>query len=603
MATELPNIAATVQQMLSGLTGTADARIKGIQEQQAQYERSAGAIEKLLVANVIDAKEVAANTGAIAAKKAEVDFIRNNAIERTGTVLGMNADEQNYIIPQRMAEYEALSKEQRAARAEYDKLASTDLLSNPVGYIMAQLKLPAAAARNNALVDAKTAAIGEIEVRQRLMTAQKSAITTNTSDRLKEINLAEAQNAQRAAEINLRQAEAEVESKVAGMRMQAWQLGDKAFDIKGDLFNKQIQVQQWTMSFESLQAQREANRLASEERRAAAAERAAILKDRADEKAAQQAELATLNVGFANVSRLLGLQIPMNTEIWKKMPDGKMKQAWLAAAQDGVLGKDLVTSLAFFNGNGAAANIATTNPGVAQFARFSQTALESVALTLSRDPKLQSAKPAEIAQRANTEYISEVENAASNIAAKESLSSPRYDSLFNPYKAQHLVLLDQFGTSNNAMVKALNVARLGKETAITPTGNLPAEIEQTAMHSIIEQVTKGTLGVDDAARQINTYYIAAAKKNFDLYQYTLFGLPAQTKYMFTTSPMGMFGNVAKADLMDFASTKMMTSPMARSTMVTPQAQRMVTTVPGAAVGGGMPAGSLIFDIIMGRESK
>jgi hypothetical protein len=123
------------------------------------------------------------------------------------------------------------------------------------------------------------------------------------------------------------------------------------------------------------------------------------------------------------------------------------------------------------------------------------------------------------------------------------------------------------------------------------------------MHSIIEQVTKGTLGVDDAARQINTYYIAAAKKNFDLYQYTLFGLPAQTKYMFTTSPMGMFGNVAKADLMDFASTKMMISSMARSNMVTPQAQRMGTVVPGVAAGGGMPAGGLIFDIIMGREGK
>lgn len=603
MATELPNIAATVQQMLSGLTGTADARIKSIQEQQAQYERSTGAIEKLLVANVIDAKEVAANTGAIAAKKAEVDFIRNNAIERTGTVLGMNADEQNYIIPQRMAEYEALSKEQKAARAEYDKLASTDLLSNPVGYIMAQLKLPAAAARNNALVDAKAAAIGEIEVRQRLMTAQKSAITTNTSDRLKEINLAEAQNAQRAAEINLRQAEAEVESKVAGMRMQAWQLGDKAFDVKGDLFNKQIQVQQWAMSFESLKQQREANRAMAEERAAAARERAAMLKDREAERAAAQAELTTLNTGFANVSRLLGLQIPMTFEQWKRMPENKAKQAWMMAAQTGTLGEDLVTSLSFFNRNGAAANIATTNPGVAQFARFSQTALESVALTLSRDPKLQSAKPAEIAQRANVEYVSEVENAASNIAAKESLSSPRYDSLFNPYKAQHLVLLDQFGTSNNAMVKALNTARIGKETAITPTGNLPAEIEQTAMHSIIEQVTKGTLGVDDAARQINTYYIAAAKKNFDLYQYTLFGLPAQTKYMFTTSPMGMFGNVAKADLMDFASTKMMLSAAARGRMSTQNVPGTVMTAPPVGPMGAMQGASMIFDILMGRESK
>lgn len=603
MATELPNIAATVQQMLSGLTGTADERIKNVQAQQAQYERSAGAIEKLLVANIIDAKEVAASAGNIAAKKAEIDFVRNNAIERTGTVLGMNADEQNYIIPQRMAEYEALNKEQKVARAEYDKLASTDLLTNPVGYIMAQLRLPSAAARNNALVDAKNAAIGEIEMRQRLMTAQKSAITVNTSERLREVNLAEAENARRTADINLRQAEAEVESKMAGMRMQAWQLGDKAFDIKGDLFNKQIQVQQWAMSFESLKQQREMNRAAAEERAAAAAERAAMMKDREAERAAAQAELATLNTGFANVSRLLGLQIPMTFEQWKRMPENKAKQAWMTAAQTGTLGDDLVTSLGFFNRNGAAANIAATNPGVAQFARFSQTALESVALTLSRDPLLQNAKPADIAKKANDAYMSEVETAASNIAAKESLSSPRYDSLFNPYKAQHLVMLDQFGTSNNAMVRALNTARIGKETAVTPMGNLPAEIEQTAMHSIIEQVTKGTLGVDDAARQINTYYTAAAKKNFDMYQYTLFGLPAQTKYMFTTSPMGMFGNVAKADLMDFASTKMMLSAAARGRLSSQNVPGAAMTAPPVGPVGAMQGASMIFDIIMGRESK
>lgn len=603
MATELPNIAATVQQMLTGLTATADQRIDAANAQRTLYEQSTNTIANLLNQNIGAARDTAATAGAIAAKKAEIDFTRNSAIERTGAVLGMNADEQSYVIPKRIAEYEALETQRKDARAEYDKLASVSFLDSPIGYIMAQLQLPTAAARNNAIVDARDAAVADIETRQRLMTAQRSAITTNTAERLKEVNLAEAAQAQRTAEIQLRQAEAEVESKVAGMRMQAWQLGDKVFDIKGDLFSKQLQVQQWVMSFESLKQQREANRLAAEERRAMSQERAAMLKDRAEEKAAQQAELATINTGFANVSRLLGLQIPMNVETWKKMPDGKMKQSWLAAAQTGTLGEDLINSLIFFNKNGAAANVVATNPGLAKFAKMSQTALESVALTLSRDPKLREEKPEDIAKRANVDYMSEIKNSADNIASRETLSSARYDALFNPYKAQHLVMIDEFGQSDNAMVKALKAARIGKETAMTPTGNLPAEQEQIAMHSVIEQVKKGTLGVDDAARQVTAYYTAAAKKNFDMYQYTLFGLPAQTKYMFITSPMSMFGDVAKADLMDFASTKMMISAMARSGMVTPQTQRMGTAVPGAAAGGGMPAGGLIFDFIMGRESK
>jgi len=605
MATELPDIAGTLQQMLAGFTATADERVRAAQAQQKLYEQSTNAVSNLLTQNVTAAREVAAAAGAIATKKAEIDFTRNSALERTGAILGMNANEQNYIIPQRMAEYEALETQRKATRAEYDKLASISFMDSPIGYIMAQLQLPTAAARNNAIVDARDAALNDIEVRQRLMTAQRSAITTNTSERLKEVNLAEAVQAQRAAEINLRQAEAEVESKVAGMRMQAWQLGDKAFDIKGDLFNKQLQVQQWRMSFESLQAQREANRLASEERRAAAAERAAILKDRADEKAAQQAELTVLNVGFANVSRLLGLQIPMNTEIWKKMPDGKMKQAWLAAAQDGVLGKDLITSLAFFNSNGAAANIVSTNPGVAQFARFSQTALESVALTLSRDPKLKDVKPAELAQQANQSYMAEIEASASNIASKETLSSPRYDALFNPYKAQHLVMLDQLPNSENAMVKALRTARVGKETAVTPTGNLPAEIEQMAIQSIIAQISRGTLGLDDAATQLSTYYMTAAKRNYDAYQYTLFGLPAQSKYMFTIAPNGMFQDPVKLDLMDFNSTKAALARLSRQIII--QNRTGVTgaaiPIPFGSIGGVPPVGSVITDILMGREAK
>lgn len=604
MATELPNIAATVQQMLAGLTGVADERTKSVLQQQTAYNESTSRLSSLLTQNVEAAKAAAVDVGVTAAKKAEITYARDNAIERTGAILGMNADEQNYIIPQRMAEYEALNTEQKAARAEYNQLASTDLLSNPIGYIMAQIKLPAAAARNNALVDAKNAAIGEIEVRQRLMTAQRSAITTNTAARLKEVNLADAVNAQRAAEINLRQAEAEVESKVAGMRMQAWQLGDKVFDIKGDLFNKQLQVQQWTMSFESLQEQRQANKLAAQERTAMAQERAAMLKDREAEKAAQLAEFTTVNVGFANVSRLLGLQIPMNAEIWKKMPDNKMKQAWLAAAQDGVLGKDLVSSLAFFNGNGAQNNIVSTNPGVAQFARFSQTALESVALTLSRDPKLQNAKPAEIAQQANQNYMTEVQESASNIASKETLSSPRYDALFNPYKAQHLVMLDQHAQSENIMVKALRTARIGKETAVTPTGNLPAEIEQTAIQNVIAQISQGTIGVDDAATNISTYYMSAAKRNYDAYQYTLFGLPAQTKYTFTVAPNGMFQDPIKVNLMDLASTKAMLATLSRRAIVQNRALQTGAAVPiGPMMGAFPPIGGVITDILQGREAK
>lgn len=555
--TPITDIAATVQQMLSGLTSTSDARVKAIEQQANDFRNSTAAVESLLRTNITEAGQVAQTAGQIAAQKAETDYIRNSALERSGVILGMNADAENYILPKRMAEYTQLEEERKVAKAEYDKLAQTDLLSNPVGYIVAQLKLPAVAARNNALVDARDAAVADISTRQQLAIANKSAVTANTADALRTTALLEAKNAQAQANIALRQAEADMTSKMAGARMQEFQLRDKAFDVQGDLFSKQIQVQQFVMSFESLKAQREAANLAAQERIAAQRERAAMLKDKAERDAIDAAEQASLNVGFATVSRFLGMATPMTLSIWKLIPDRNTKEAWLTAAQSGVLGDSVAEGLQFINrASGNTQVLRTTNPGAWRAVQGFTEALNSIVATEQRKPENAKAKLADIVKASSDQYSNIVVQSASNIAAKETLSSPTFDKLFNPYKAQHKVMIDQFGDANNAMVKALKSTTVGREAEVAAMPNLSSEMEQQALNVVVDQVASGKLGLDDAARQINSYYTAAARKNFELYQYTLFGLPAQTNYAFRMAPSKMFGDVVAVDFMDFASTKM-----------------------------------------------
>ena len=580
-----------INAILKSITGTADARTKAITDQAASMQASTAALRGMMDVNVQEAQAVAATAGQIAAERAQTDYLKNRAIQEAATIFGMNADENNFIVSQRMAEYATAEDQRKIARAEFDKLATASPLESPVNFILAQLKLPQAAARNNALVDARDAAAADIETRQRLATAQKQVTTVNTADRVKATALAEAKNNQRAAEIQVRQAQIENSSKLAGMDMQMFTLKDKAFDVQSDLFNKTLQVQQWKMSYESMQAQRQAALIAAQER-------ADRLKAEAKNKAEQDAQIMELNNGFATVSRFLGLQTPMNVEIWKKLPDAKVKQAWVEAAQTGVLGSDLLQSLKFVTQVGNTAALAQSNPGTALAIRGFTEALGTATSAAAGRKENIGKKTAELANIATEDYVRLITSAASDPNAKQTLTSPQFDTLFNPYKANHKVLITELALANNVVTKALQAATVGKPATDAP--NLPAEMEQQALQSIVMQVQARTLGVDEAARQLNMYYKTAARKNFELYQYNLLGLPAQSKYVARIDVPGMFAEPVTADLMDFASTKAALAKAARSGAGTKNLE-LTQGLPATGPFLLPKTASIIQNVLLGRE--
>jgi len=105
---------------------------------------------------------------------------------------------------------------------------------------------------------------------------------------------------------------------------------------------------------------------------------------------------------------------------------------------------------------------------------------------------------------------------------------------------------------NNIVVRTLT----NLQGALDPDQpNLTADSEQRLLATIAEAIKRREIGLDAAAQQVSEFYTTAALKNRDLYQYDLFGLPPQTRYMAKFGTTGMFGKVVSADLMNTMSVK------------------------------------------------
>ena len=554
---------ALLQSSLAGLTSTTDARVKQLNEQTAAMTAETQRIEGLMTGSTTVARNAANAAAQVAGQRAGVQAEVDTAIQRIDDLFGVDPDQNNSVIQQRMAEYTSAEDARKAVRKEYDSLTGASLLSNPVTYILNQLKLPTVAAQHNALVDMRDAAAGDIATRQRLATAQRSAQLPNVAQKLKEVSLADAEAKRLQAEAEIQSREATMASQMAGQKLQIYSLSDRALQAQGDLFSKQL-------SFASIQAQRDA----TEEARA---QRLAILTETANRQKADAEDIQAMDDRLGAVSDYFGLgNNRITVKKLRALGNTARKDAWFAAAS-GQLGKNLAASVAFAQSEANLAEMGRTNPYGPQVIRGFASGLRSIQDDLMRqarsDPGLAATmrKPDDAAALVSNAYTTELIDSMSSLASRDSLLSPRYDVLFNPYRTNHKAMLVAAQSdprlANNAMVKALQASQIGKETQVAASPNIPVELERNAFLSIIEQVKGGTLGVDDAAAQITQYYTAGAKNNFDKLQYNLYSLPAQTNYMVTLPPPGMFSDPVKADLMNFASTKTAIAKYARQSAV------------------------------------
>jgi hypothetical protein len=554
--------------LLKQLTGTAEQRQKSYADQAAQMAQQTAEMQNAMSINIDATRQVADEATRIATAEAEVVARQQEAAIKGQTILGLDPDNMENELISSMGEYDFAEAERKRTRQQFEQLNQISILDNPLAYIAAQLQLPQVAARNNELVAMRDAAANNIQTRQALLQQNKSAIVANTVDQVKKINLDKAANARRVADIQLREAQIENASKVAGQQLQIFQLTDKIYDIDSDLLNKKLQIGQYMMSLE--------------ERREARAERAAAAAERAKNKAAEEEDLAQLNLQFQRISQFLGLAVPMNVEIWKRIPDRKKQQAWLEAANTGTIGADLFSALQFISQQGNPGVLRTNNPGVAQAADGMTAAIDSHATRIQRaaTARGEKLKPEEIIKLAESDYINEMIGAANRPGTGNSLTSPRWDSVFTPYRAQHKMLVDEVGSNERHPLQGNPFVEVIVSTLNTTTDkaapNLPAADEQRALKLMAERVKNRQLTADQAATAISDYYRYSMAKNRDLYQYDLFNLPPQTRYFGQIDKLGVFGKAIEADLSDPLQVKKAIVEQVRSQ--TPQ-----IAIPGFAV--------------------
>jgi len=570
-----------IDAILQGMIGNTGQRIGQIQSQVGDMQADTAAMRGLMTQNMAEGQQLAQQVGQIAAQEAEVSYRIQKAQERAAATVGLNEDDLNNQLVQSMAEYNSAQEAKKQQLQRYQEIQSVGLLDNPVGYILGQLELPQVVSTHNALNAKAAAAADNISTRQQLLQQHKSAMVVNTAEAVKDINLQKAEAGVAQAQLALREAEINNISKLSGRKLQEFQHANSIFAIQDAAFAKQLQVAQFQMNLEDRQAARE--------------ERQALAKAKLKDKEAQDAAVAEFDTQSQRISQFLGLQAPINYAMWQKMANPKQKQAWFEAVTTGEMGSNLLQSLQFVNSQGNSAALRQNNPGVAAATQGFMTAIDSVAGPLARRPENLKKRPEELAAEAANIYTNTVVGAAGRADSGNSLFSSQWDNLFNPYKAEYKVLLDEVtagkipALQNNIVVKTLsNLA-----PALDPTAsNLSADSQNKLMLTIAEQVRRREIGLDEAAQQVSQFYTIAALKNKDLYQYDLLGLPPQTRYMATFGTTGMFGSTVTADLMNTMSAK-----KALATLATGSEKKVSSGVLG------VPVGSSVQQILEGQQPQ
>lgn len=533
------DLSSLLQTVLSGVTQSnqrLDAEAQALQQDTAR-------MQELMTVNAQQGQQVAQMSADALAQKIAIDFTRNKTKEDAQRLIGFDRDQQDNQFARSVAELDAAQTERAAVRKEYDQISNMDFMSNPIGYIVGQLKMPSVAARHNNLVDREAAAEQNIATRAAMLQNYNSTTVANTAADIAKMQQLDARAQAEAAQIKLREAEMQNLSTLASQRMRQVQIADKQQDNLSKAVSMQMQAAQFQMSME--------------ERQEARAERRALAEERMKDKKLRTEQESLYNEGLARVSVLAGLPIKMDLTTLKQLPDTKAKQKWLEAAATNTLGDNLGDSLQFFNGIMNRQTLAQQNPTLLVSTQKMQEAIGSYATTIAntRDKttlKAPSAK--EAALQAPKQYEDDIVRAASDPKATRTLTDKYWDTMFNPYKADHAVMIDKSAggvlpeLKNNVLVKNLQTI-----AAATPDGRITGELEQQAIKAVAAQVRQGQITPKEAAGQISQYYKTAVAVNRELYQYELFNLPAQSKYRITVAKPG-FTALGATEPLSFDST-------------------------------------------------
>lgn len=470
----------------------------------------------------------------------------------------LDPESANNAIAKELALADQARAEYEGARAEYDSLAGEDFVTNPVGYIMAQLKMPAAAARVNQLADAEDNAIQRVNARTAALQGAKSAVVANLADETKAANELRAQEKVKLAEAQLYAAEAGTKAAKAQQTLQLYQVANGAMDDARGTIGSLSQIAARIEANADRDEARKDRELDRELRRHA-------LQEKLDETKQKDEEKARMNARLATVSAALGRVEPMTVDRLRDMTNKEEQMHWLEVATTGRLGPDLWKSLGFYLNRGSEPGIVagggqSTLLGARQMAQAVAAFEPQAAILLRTKDAGKTPKPEEIKEAAFDLYTRSLVSSAGSTQHAEDLSSSTWDRVFTPYKAQFLALNSavnqgdkNYAALENNLVKK-TIDDLVKSGAVK-TDNLDADQQQQVFGAVMEKIKTRQVDPKTAAAHVSQYMRAATKFNQDKFNYTNFALPAQDSYLFSLE--GSFGdsNRIKVNLLDPAAVE------------------------------------------------
>jgi hypothetical protein len=563
--------------IFDALTNNTNQQVSNLQQGVEQQAYDTTQLQQLLTGNVEAARAAIGARTQLAVQKATIESHNAQLAERAQAIVGLNPDDLNNDFVKSVARYNSAEEQRKTAQSQLNEAASVGILDNPITWLFNQLQIPSLERTVAGVTADRDGAIKDIQARTAMLTQHKSSVVANVADTARQYNVDLAKMNAEEAFIKLREEEAKNLSAISSRKLNEVNLRDKMFNEKAEYYNK-------VLSLDELNQRRQDRALTYE---AMVEERRAKL----DGKQAQAAAAEQANLNLQRYAQFTGAQ-PITVEMLKLMPesDPQAKRLWRVATT-GSIGADMKEVLLGLESDPAAlASIQASNPLVAQTISKISDSLSSYIQTTSK-PDSMGKRPSEkkAVDDAFTLYEDELKRSMNLPGFAKPLNSEHWDKQYNPYRADHKLMLHLVGEGNAKFLANNLVTKTAQslQTTVPATAEgFKGEHETLILKTIAERVKNRELPVKAAAAQVVQYYNAAVQIGADQTQYGIFKMPLQTRYMVGFTGKDVLDRPIMGDLLNQASVENMLNNLARDGDGKLREMQLRT------LGGGIPGGVL-----------
>jgi hypothetical protein len=524
---------ATQPQSIGQLTNQVGLNIDALTQQLGQATQQ---IEGLMSNNTSLGQQQLEAIGAQAAASTQAKVMQTELRLKHQALAGLDPNQLENEYAKSLSALNLAQSTYDSNRQTYDKITSTNMLEDPLGFIFGQLQLPSVAAKLNNSVAAISAATGNITARQELLQKQNSVVVADTIEQDRKALGAQATKEMTDAAIKLNELKRGDLTTIASLKMQ--QISALNTNLDNRVKAKQLEIQAAEAAGNRALRARQIGEM--DELKAL---RVKELKDKMEAQADYTTKLSAFGktMGFAN---------ELTPKLFNELSP-QVQNAISTTMLNGRFGSDLPEALKTLTVLPGAGVITDANPGLGKLMKdLSQYTIQATA-ALGK-PKVGEVAPP-VKDRpiiALSQLQSEIEASTSVPNSPYGSASSRWDSNPNPTLIDPR-LMQSVSLPNNSLAKAFNTVLSLKG----PDAPLSKKEEQKAYRIVRDMVINKQLTPDQAVADIVQYTKAGIFKSRDFYKYDKIGIETPKSYYSEWEPVGAFGKSIPLDMTSPGSIK------------------------------------------------